>query len=62
MARLSTAKLKRLLVQHGCYSLKTGSKHEKWFSPITDRKFLVPRSLKGDGTLNAILKDAGIDG
>ncbi len=61
MARLSTKELKRLLREHKCVLRKEGAKHEKWFSPKTGKTFMVPRTLKGDGTLSNILKDAGID-
>jgi hypothetical protein len=30
-----------------------------WYSPITGNTFSVPRQLKGEGTLQAILKQAG---
>ena len=60
MARLSTAQLIRLLTANKCYEVDPGAKHAKWFSPITQKQFLVPRTLKGDGTLFKILKDAGI--
>jgi predicted RNA binding protein YcfA (HicA-like mRNA interferase family) len=60
MARLSTAELIRLLKDKGCYQIDPGGKHAKWFSPITNKRFTVPRDLKGDGTLFKILKDAGI--
>lgn len=57
------SELKRKLRKNGCYKLKEGGNHEKWFSPITKEKFFVPRH---DGqeikpaTLHSILKAAGI--
>lgn len=60
MARLSTRELDRLLRHNGCELRHEGAKHEKWFSPLTGRTFLVPRTLKTDGVLTGILKDAGI--
>ena len=60
MASLSTKELERLLRQNGCKLVTEGAKHEKWFSPITEKHLIVPRTLKGEGTLANILKDAGI--
>jgi hypothetical protein len=40
--------------------VRDGAKHEMWWSPITGKSFIVPRRLKGEGTLRAILRDAGI--
>jgi hypothetical protein len=37
-----------------------GAKQEMWWSPVTRKSFVVPRSLKAEGTLRAILRDAGI--
>jgi len=36
--------------------------HEIWFSPITRRRLTVPRKLKGEGTLQRILRDSGLKG
>lgn len=60
MARLSTRELDRLLRRHGCELRTLGAKHEKWFSPVTGKVFMVPRTLKTDGVLTGILSDAGI--
>jgi len=57
------SELKRLLKQYGCYKYGEGGSHEIWFSPITNKKFPVGRHNSDDvpiGTLNAILKQAGI--
>jgi len=51
---MKTTELKRLLREHGCY-----------FSPITKAMFRVPRHASQEvakGTLNQILKQAGIKG
>jgi mRNA interferase HicA len=60
MASLSTAELKRHLKEHGCYLVSNKGPHEKWFSPITNRRFSIPRDLKGETTLFKILEAAGI--
>jgi len=57
------SELKRLLKHNGCYKIDEGSSHERWYSPITDNKFVVGRHDNQDvrkGTYNAILKQAGI--
>ncbi|MGO4963568.1 hypothetical protein ACTQ4Z_07215 [Anaerovoracaceae bacterium Sow4_D4] len=35
--------MKKLLKQIGCRKIRDGANHEIWYSPITDRKFQVPR-------------------
>lgn len=39
-----------------------GSNHDIWYSPITGKKFEIPRHSKEipTGTCNSILKSAGI--
>ena len=57
------AELKRLLKQYGCYKYEEGGNHEKWLSPINNKKFSVGRHDSEDGpkgTFNSILKQAGI--
>lgn len=57
------SELKRKLRKAGCYRVKDKGGHEKWYSPITNRHFWVPRhdgqEVKPD-TLNSILKQAGL--
>ncbi|MBS0297490.1 MAG: type II toxin-antitoxin system HicA family toxin [Proteobacteria bacterium] len=52
--------LVELLKAAGC-ELRPGGKgsHEKWFSPVTNRVFIVPRS-KSRHTANEVLKQAGL--
>ena len=57
------SELERLLKSYGCYALNEGTKHAKWFSPITQQKFTIPRhggKEVEDKTLHSILKQAGI--
>ncbi|MBQ4418011.1 MAG: type II toxin-antitoxin system HicA family toxin [Synergistaceae bacterium] len=57
------SELERLLKSYGCYPLGKGTKHDKWRSPINGHNFLIPRHQGKEvpvGTLNDILKDAGI--
>ena len=58
------SELKKLLKKNGgCYKLSEGTRHENWFSPLTGKIFQVGRHNTDDvkdGTLNRILKDAGL--
>jgi len=57
------AELKKKLTQNGCCKISEGTRHENWFSPITQNIFQVGRHNTQDvhkGILNKILKDAGI--
>lgn len=57
------SELERLLKSYGCYFLKEGANHEKWYSPIVKNWFPVPRREGKEvppGTVHKILKDAGI--
>jgi hypothetical protein len=48
------------LTAAGCERRPGGKgSHEKWFSPITGRLFIVPRS-KSRHTANAVLQQAGL--
>lgn len=60
MPTLSTEELKRYLRANGCALTDQGAKHEKWRSEGTGKTFVVPRDLKGEGTLRGILKSAGL--
>ena len=60
---MTYAELKRLLKKKGCYFRDHGSRHDNWYSPFTNRIFQVPRHDSQEakaGTVNTILKDAGI--
>ena len=37
------AELKWEFMKAGCYLIKEGSNHERWYSPITDAKFEMSR-------------------
>lgn len=57
------SELKRRLRKAGCYKVAEGTNHEKWYSPLTDRYFFVPRHNSQEvdtGTAQQILKDAGL--
>lgn len=58
------SELKRKLRKAGCYLEEQGTNHEKWFSPITQKHFWVPRHDSQEvhpKTLHKILKDAGLE-
>ena len=60
---MKTSELKRLLSRKGCYFVKHGKRHDRWYSPITGAKFSVPRhdAQEVDSkTLEAIKKQAGV--
>jgi hypothetical protein len=53
--------LKRLLTEVGCEFDRQGKgDHELWYSPITNRKFVVDNNIKSRHTANAVLKQAGL--
>ena len=59
---MKTQELLKLLKKNGCSVLRNGSRNDIWYSNITGKQFSVPRH-KAEipaGTLNNILKDAGI--
>jgi predicted RNA binding protein YcfA (HicA-like mRNA interferase family) len=54
--------LARLLVLNGCQYVRDARHggHEIWRCPGCKFPLSVPKNLKGEGTLQKILKDAGI--
>jgi hypothetical protein len=56
-----TPELKKMLGDHGCRMERPGKgDHEIWFSPLTQRRFVVDGEIKSRHTANAVLKQAGI--
>ena len=56
-----TPALKKLLLEADCVLERQGKgDHEIWYSPITDRRFVVDSSIKSRHTANAVLKQAGL--
>ena len=54
-------KLHRLLEEAECEFVRHGKgSHSIWYSPITDRNFVVPHGIVSRHTANAVLKDAGL--
>lgn len=61
---MKISEVKKLLRKNGCYVLRQGSRHEIWVSPMTGKKFQVPRHGTQEiaaGTLRSIKESAGID-
>jgi hypothetical protein len=61
MAKSLTPKLKQILTAVGCYFERDGKgDHDIWYSPITDRRFVVDSAIKSRHTANAVLPQAGL--
>ena len=57
---LSTDLKKRLLAA-GCRFERPGKgDHEIWYSPVSDRRFVVDHKIVSRHTANAVLKQAGL--
>jgi len=61
MSSSFTPELKKMLQEANCYFERQGrGDHEIWYSPITNRRFVVDTSIKSRHTANAVLKQAGL--
>jgi hypothetical protein len=61
MASSFTPELNKLLLEASCYFERHGKgDHEIWYSPITERRFVVDNAIKSRHTANAVLKQAGL--
>lgn len=61
---MKQTELIKLLKKNKCYIIRHGSRHDMWYSPISNKFFPVPRhkaEIK-TGTLNNILREAEIGG
>ena len=59
---MKTSELLKKFKKHKIVFVEHGARHDHYYSPITGKKFPVPRhktELK-DGTLHSIMKDAGL--
>lgn len=56
------SELIKLLREANCEMVRQGTRHEVWYSPITDKQFTVARHKYEvpTGTCNKILKTAGL--
>lgn len=59
---MKTTELIKLLKKNKCSIIRNGSRHDIWYSDATGKQFSVPRHKAEipTGTLNNILKDAGL--
>lgn len=59
---MKTSELLKLLKKAGVTYVEPGKRHDMYYSPITKKTFPVPRHKQevATGTLNNILKDAGL--
>ncbi|MBQ9320939.1 MAG: type II toxin-antitoxin system HicA family toxin [Eubacterium sp.] len=60
---MKTSELTKMLRQNGCFLVEHGAEHDKWYSPLTDKYFRVPRHPSREiksGTAQRIMKDAGL--
>lgn len=56
-----TPQLKKLLLEAGCNFERHGKgDREIWYSPVSDRRFVVDNAIKSRHTANAVLKQAGL--
>ena len=61
MAGAIYRQLTRILRDNGCSFVRHGKgSHEIWFSPISQRYFVVPFDVQKRPTANAALKQAGL--
>ena len=53
--------VKKILRESGCYFERQGrGDHEIWYSPLTNRRFVVDNKVKSRHTANGVLKQAGL--
>lgn len=60
---MTGAELKRFLRKHKCKMLRHGGRHDQWINLVNHKTFMVPRHDSQEmksGTVDAILKEAGI--
>ena len=60
---MKVSELKKLLRKGGCQHVGEYEGHERWYSPLTGKSFPIPRHNSKEvatGTVNRILKDAGL--
>ena len=57
------SELEKKLKKQGCYFVENGKNHPLWYSPLTKKEFRMSYHKSEEvkkGTLNSILKDAGL--
>ena len=57
------SEVKRRLTKYGCYKMKGGKRHEKWYSPITKQTTRISRHNSEEaalGTVTAVFEAMGV--
>lgn len=57
------SEVERKLIKSGCRFISHGSNHDWWYSPITDRRFQIPRHKSEEAkpkTLKNIIEQSGV--
>ncbi len=60
---MKTSELIKLLKKNGCSLQEHGKEHDRWYSSLTGKAFMVPRHGSKEiptGTAKRIMKDAGV--
>ncbi len=61
MAATFDRELIRVLQQAGCRLIRSGKgSHQIWYSPVSNRNFVLPNGIVSRHTANAVLRDAGL--
>jgi predicted RNA binding protein YcfA (HicA-like mRNA interferase family) len=61
---MKTSEATRKLVKAGCCFVGHGGEHDCWYSPITNKRFRIPRHQSQElavGTKKNIEKTSGVD-
>ena len=57
------SEVERKLKKAGCYFVSHGTNHDWWYSPITNRRFQIPRHKGAEAkgkTLKSISEQSGV--
>lgn len=61
---MKVSEMVKLIKKIGCYKVKEGADHERWYSPVTGKKFSIPRHYSKElktKTEHSIREDAGLN-
>ena len=60
---MKQSELLKIFSKHGIKLVQHGKRHDIYYSPITGKKFPVPRHATeiAEGTLKSMMKDAGLE-
>jgi predicted RNA binding protein YcfA (HicA-like mRNA interferase family) len=57
------SEVERKLKKEGCYFISHGTNHDWWYSPISNRRFQIPRHKSAEAkekTLKSISEQSGV--